>query len=543
MLKRSIAQTLFLVITLLAFVVVLAMAGLFRVSLQHGFRTYVQSLELARLGPLETQLLARYAEQGSWDFIRGAEDIGHALRPPPPRWSGGWQGGPPGDGYGPPPGEGRFGFAQDTSLPPRESGADGMPPHESIAGGAPSGGAGDRAPQGGGRFGPPTGPGGGSSGGPSGRRQDILSLGPRAALLDAEGNFLAGNRAALPEPRRALYSGEGKARRLVGHLILTTPPAAQRQAGEEFVASQLKNLAWISLLVLVLSALAALGLARYFRRPLSALAEGARRIARGDLAARLPATRGDELGKLAGDFNHMAARLETMEQSRRQWVADTSHELRTPITVLATHLEAMRDGVIPVTPEKLQVLARTVDDMNRLVSDLHQLATADAGAQDYRYEDVSVAGLLAELETTFAPRCAKAGLSFSCHDASAPGSTVRADHLRLSQVLGNLLTNSCRYTDAPGEIRLTAAAQQDQVEFVVEDSAPGVPAVALPKLFERFYRVDASRSRQSGGSGLGLSICRAIVQAHGGTISAGPSSLGGLRVSVRLPRTLEKKVP
>lgn len=530
MLKRSIARTLFLVITALAFVLVLAMAGLFRVSLQHGFRTYVQSLELQRLAPLENALLAHYARDDSWGFLRGYNDIGRAVRPLRPGPQGSWprpgmeQG--PGQDSGPGPGPGMGpGMGQGMGY--------GMGPGMGQGPGPERGGWGDGMPGPG--LGPPLGQGGPEGDAPPRPGQDVLSLGPRAALLDTDGNYVAGNRDALRLPRRALYYGEGSGRRLVGYLILTEPPAAQRQSGEDFVASQFRNLLWISLLVLALSALAALGLAAYFRRPVQALAAGTHRIAAGDFGARLPQDRRDELGGMAGDFNRMAEKLEAFEMSRRQWMADTSHELRTPLTVLATHLEAMRDGVLPASPEKLQALSRTVADMNRLVSDLALLATAEAGAHDYRYESVPVAGLLAELEGNFAPRLQAAGLTLAVKDDTPPGTALRADHLRLAQVLGNLLTNAGRYTDAGGQVRVGARRSGDLVEVVVEDSAPGVPAETLPRLFERFYRVDASRSRKSGGSGLGLAICRAIVQAHGGTIAAGASPLGGLHVMLRLP--------
>ncbi|MDF2445366.1 MAG: periplasmic sensory histidine protein kinase [Moraxellaceae bacterium] len=570
MLKRSIAQTLFLVITLLALVVVLAMTGLFHVSLQHGFRTYVQSAELQRLAPLEALLLARHAEQGNWDFVAGQADIGRAVMPARGARSGpasaagygaaGWQGGPPPRGVGPPP-AGSGPMPERFEPPPAGFGprSEGFgPPSERFgppAGDGYSYGPQHRDPPPGhyppqrqgmaGDFSPGTDlpqevrpamtPGRFADPGGARPRQDVLSLGPRAALLGPDGVFLAGNRNAVRDPRRALWTGDGATRRLVGYLVLTEPPAAQRQAGEDFVAGQSRNLLWIALLALLLSALAAWGLARYFRRPISALATGTRRIASGDFGARLPETRGDELGRMAGDFNRMAEKLEAFEQSRRQWMADSSHELRTPLTVLATHLEAMRDGVIPTSPEKLQTLSRTVADMNRLVNDLFQLATTDAGAHDYRYEPVPVAGLLAELESSFAPRLASAKLALAVHDETPPGSCVRGDRLRLAQLLGNLLTNSSRYTDAGGKVRVTAQRHNDRIEIVVEDSAPGVPPASLPRLFDRFFRVDASRSRRSGGSGLGLAICRAIVQAHGGSITASASALGGLKVSLSLP--------
>jgi two-component system sensor histidine kinase BaeS len=180
-------------------------------------------------------------------------------------------------------------------------------------------------------------------------------------------------------------------------------------------------------------------------------------------------------------------------------------------------------------------LANTVADMNRLVGDLHQLASADAGARDYQFHPVEVADLLLDLERAFTARLEQQRLSLQVVDKTPVGFRIEADRMRLTQVLSNLLTNSSRYTDAGGQVRITATFKPKELTLVVEDSAPGVPPQALPQLFNRFYRVDASRSRENGGSGLGLSICQAIVEAHHGVIVASASLLGGLRVEINLP--------
>ena len=342
-------------------------------------------------------------------------------------------------------------------------------------------------------------------------------------------------------PRRAIYIDVKGERKLIGYLVLAKPlvtgtiETAGENADQRFINQQVRNIMWISLLAVIVSALAALVLARHFRQPIKELADGARQVAAGDFSIRLPVKRRDELGDVAKDFNQMTEQLAAFERSRRQWVADTSHELRTPITILSTHLEAMADGVIPSNPERLGVLAHTVADMNRLVGDLHQLASADAGAHDYQFQPVEVGDLLADLELAFAARLHKQQLSLQVVDQTPAGLRIEADRLRLTQVLANLLTNSSRYTDAGGKVRIMAQAQAEKLTLVIEDSAPGVPPEALPKLFDRFYRVDASRSRQNGGSGLGLAICQAIIDAHQGVIVASASLLGGLRVEINLP--------
>ena len=229
----------------------------------------------------------------------------------------------------------------------------------------------------------------------------------------------------------------------------------------------------------------------------------------------------------------MAQKLEGFEQARRQWVADTSHELRTPITILRAHTEAMRDGIMPLSQQGLGRISSAVNDLERLVTDLYQLARADIGLQDYAWENVPLADVLENLQQQFSAPLQQAGLSLTIN-ANQPF-VIRADAGRLQHLFSNLLSNSLRYTTAGGSIVITAAPEKDGVQIVIDDSAPNVPDSALPHLFERFYRVDASHSRSSGGSGLGLSIGQAIVAGHGGTIIPEHSPLGGLRIRLNLP--------
>jgi len=214
-------------------------------------------------------------------------------------------------------------------------------------------------------------------------------------------------------------------------------------------------------------------------------------------------------------------------------MADVSHELRTPIAVLRAGLEALEDGVRPLTREALASLHGEVTALGKLVEDLYQLSLADVGALTYRKERSDVADALEQAAEPFAARYAERRL---CLEKQIPrGLMVLADVDRLSQAFRNLLENSARYTDAGGRVRVAARREGGRIAIDFEDSAPGVPGDALPRLFERFYRVEASRSRANGGAGLGLAIVRSVVEAHGGTIEAGASPLGGLRVTISLP--------
>ena len=302
-----------------------------------------------------------------------------------------------------------------------------------------------------------------------------------------------------------------------------------------FLAEIARDFYFAGAVALVLSGLWAVLLARYVLAPVSLVAAGARLLAGGALSTRIDTGRRDELGDLVRDFNTLAVSLEAAEQARRLWVADTSHELRTPLAVLRAQIEALQDGVHQAGTQSLGRLHDEVLRMTRLVDDLHELARADSHALGLRLEAVSPGEIMGEVVSRFAPRCQASGLQLDATALDPSGAVAMADPDRLRQVFANLVENAIRYTDTGGTILVSESRTTAEIVLKVEDTAPGVPESKLPRLFERFFRVDSSRSRQTGGSGLGLAICRAIVEAHAGTISAAPSPLGGLAVTVCLP--------
>jgi len=352
----------------------------------------------------------------------------------------------------------------------------------------------------------------------------------RVTLLDAGGAWLAGRPpGALPLVRRAILV-DG---RTVGYLAVARSSGPTDALAYAFLEGLSASLWPIVGAGVLLSALAASLLALHFRRPIGRLALGAQALADGRFDTRLPVERSDELGELAHHFNLLAARLDDAERSRRQWVADTSHELRTPLAVLRAQLEAIQDGVRQADPDHVAAMLRQVLALNRLIDELYALARADVGALECRQERVDLWALAEEEATGFGSRFAAAGLAL---DLQPPPSTlVVADPDRMRQVLRNLLENSLRYTSAGGRVALSAQAVDRRLVLAVDDSAPGVPDDALARLGERFYRVDASRSRAGGGTGLGLALCRRLVEAQGGTLAFAHSPLGGLRVTVSLP--------
>lgn len=353
----------------------------------------------------------------------------------------------------------------------------------------------------------------------------------RIALYDAAGRYVAGHESrGTPIVRRPIIV-QGKT---VGHLAVTRPLRPSDALSLAFLDQIKESLLAIVALSVALSALAATLLAAHFRKPVQRLAHGTRELAAGRFDTRLDIARSDELGELAQHFNQLAERLESAERMRRDWVADTSHELRTPVSVLRAQIEAMQDGVRPATRENLDVLARQVMALSRLVDELNVLARLDVGALEYSMGDVDAWSLLTAQAEAFREKLDAASLKLETGAAPAHA-TVHADPDRLRQVFDNLLENSVRYTSAGGTVQLSAALEGAMLVLRLDDSAPGVPDDALPRLTERFYRVDASRSRKGGGSGLGLSLCEKIVQAHGGTLTFTHSPLGGLRASIALP--------
>lgn len=225
--------------------------------------------------------------------------------------------------------------------------------------------------------------------------------------------------------------------------------------------------------------------------------------------------------------------LEAAEQSRRDWVADTSHELRTPLAVLQAEIEAMQDGVHEVNAHNLDVLHGEVRHLSKLVSDLNELAQADAGGLSYRFSRTDAGAVVTTVADAFRERFSQVGLKL---EIEIKGSCLlEADPDRLRQLWVNLFENSLRYTNSGGLIRVRLKKGDDLLTATIDDSPPGVPEGMHEKLFERFFRADPSRTRGRGGSGIGLALVRGIVNTHGGTIKAGASELGGLQITMTFP--------
>lgn len=300
-----------------------------------------------------------------------------------------------------------------------------------------------------------------------------------------------------------------------------------------FIQQQREAFALISMILLGLAVLTSLPLARHFVSPLKKLAMMTEALTKGDYSQRADDQRNDEIGQLARDFNHLNKTLEQNELARKRWLADTSHELRTPIAILRGELEAMLDGVRPIGAQFIQSAHQEVMHLGKLVDDLHELSNADIGGMKYKMAEVDMSELLEECCFNHRSRFQDQNLDLILN--AVDGLEVWGDETRLTQLVHNLLNNSLKYTDKEGRTQVSLSVTDDCICLRIEDTAPSVPDEALPYLFDYLYRVEESRNRRTGGSGLGLAICQRIVEAHQGNIHAEHSSLGGLAVIVSLP--------
>lgn len=285
--------------------------------------------------------------------------------------------------------------------------------------------------------------------------------------------------------------------------------------------------------VAVVALVAAFWLARRIVRPVEELTDAARRLESGDLSRRIATVSADEIGSLGRAFNSMAESIERNETLRKQMTSDVAHELRTPLNNISGYLDAIADGVVEPTPGVVGSLQEEANLLVRLVNDLEQLSLADAGHQVLQRERVALAVIVERSAALVSPRATARRVSVELY--LARGAIVEGDAGRLAQVCRNLLENAIRHTPEGGRVQVRLRLEDGSVVLEVADSGAGIAVEHLPFIFERFYRADASRNRATGGAGLGLSIVRQLIEAHGGSVAASNGPEGGALFRVTLP--------
>jgi len=253
-------------------------------------------------------------------------------------------------------------------------------------------------------------------------------------------------------------------------------------------------------------------------QPIRRLTGASRELARGNLEQQVPVTSQDELGQLTETFNQMSADLARSDQQRKRMTADITHDLSTPLQVISGYMEMLEGGEVTLTPQRIDIIKTEIEHLRRLVGDLTTLSQVEAGGLDIQLQPVAPRELLEKVYQAYQPIAARAGVELGL-DAPGTAADIRVDEGRMLQVLKNLVENALRYTPNGGKITLGAEGGE-RVKLRVSDSGAGIEPEDLPYVFDRFYQADRARGANSGKMGLGLAICKALVNAQGGTISA-----------------------
>ncbi|MCL2102606.1 MAG: ATP-binding protein [Syntrophorhabdaceae bacterium] len=472
-------QKIFLTMLAAMATVVLCMYLVMRWSFDRGFLKFVHTMDQARLETVAGRFEEAYATEGSWQFLKDdPQRLFDLLRPLPP------------DGA-----DGLSGQAQDQDT---HRASQGHRHSRSMTRGHDS-------------------------------RSGFMR---RVVLLDENKNPVVG---PVVSPRGLLLRPILHDGKMVGYLGMIPPRIVSDVRQLQFAREQKHTYALIALVVVILAGLISFPMADRMVRRIRSLASATHLLASGKFDTRVPSDSSDEIGQLSRDFNTLAMTLEKNETARRQWVADISHELRTPLSVLRGEIEALQDGVRKPNPEVVGALHGEVMKLGRLVDDLFELSLSDLGALTYRRTETDLGRILRQTIEPFQNEFEARGINLKV-EAPPDGSLLMfADPDRLRQLFSNILENSLKYTEGGGRLNILAERKGKTANVSFEDSGPGVPESELGKLFDRLYRVEGSRSRATGGAGLGLAICRNIVEAHNGDITAFSSTMGGLGVKMEIP--------
>ncbi|GBL36465.1 signal transduction histidine-protein kinase BaeS [Anaerolineaceae bacterium] len=361
---------------------------------------------------------------------------------------------------------------------------------------------------------------------------------PEPALLDADGRVVvpgAGFREGdeiEPEELRAAVPLIGKSGR-VGWVLYPAGREPVLGPDEERLIMRMRNalLGWAAGGTVVAIALGVV-LATRLTRPVRALTAAARAVAAGKYDSAVVVPGSGELGDLARSFNQMSASLATAQEQRRRLSADIAHDLRTPLSIILGHTEALADGLLPPSAATFSVLHEEAQRLDRLIEDLRTLSLAESGSMQLALSPVEPQVLLQRTVNAHLPQATQRGVDLQVGSVTELP-TVKMDLDKISRVLDNLVDNALRHTPAGGRVLLGAEIHSSGVRFTVVDTGPGVAAVDLAHIFERFYRGDGARGR--GGSGLGLAIARSLVELHGGTIGADSVPGAGTTIHFSLP--------
>ena len=360
-----------------------------------------------------------------------------------------------------------------------------------------------------------------------------LKTGQRISLYDANEKMVVGRDHLRDNPQVESILLNNKT---IGWIGFDPSGFVESSPAKTFLTAQLHNSFKIAFSVMLLAFIVAIVLSRHLMKPIRHIVEGTNALKKGDFSNRIPPHTRDELGTLSTNVNELAQILEDNQKMRTQWVSDTSHELRTPLTVLRSHLLAVQDGVFVPDEKRIDLLIKQVDNLNHIVDDLTQLANKDSAIFTYKHITLDIIKVFENTLEYFAVRFDQQRLVVNSEALKKVGPCMmEGDKDRLQQLFVNLLENTCKYTHKDGYLNIEVNKTASQIKLILQDSAPSVLPEDQARLFERFYRVEKSRNRDFGGSGLGLALCKQIIEAHKGEISLQDSPIGGLTVLVSFP--------
>jgi two-component system sensor histidine kinase BaeS len=499
---------LFALVVLVALVTEIAMVTALGVNLSHTFTDYLNARDQESVRLLAKAIEAELGASGDATALEeGRLDIQRFIREAEPSRRS--------DGFAPPKGE-EFalrqgaGPGQPQGPPPSQAPLSPLPlePQIGVVGTGPQDPGLSRRP-------PPD------------------AFGPRVIITRANGDQLWGAPAPLDRPLVK------EPIRVVGHIVgyVKALPRAVTPGDIDgrFLSRQFQSAVVLGGVLLLIGALPAWFIARVASRRLEEIQSATRAVAGGDFSVRLTVAGNRELSDTISNINLMAASLERLDSARRRWLAEVSHELRTPLAALRGELEAMLDGVRPLSRVGLVSVNEEALSLSALVNDLHLLAMSDLEGPICQFVSCDAAAICRGAVERFAASAEARSIKLSLEGDVGYEWPVTWDPARMAQVLGNLISNGLQYTHAPGEIVVNLVKLEGLIVIQVDDTPPCPGVEHLPHLFESLYRADEHRSRETGGSGMGLAICEAIVRAHRGVISARPSRRGGLAIVIELP--------
>lgn len=376
----------------------------------------------------------------------------------------------------------------------------------------------------------------GTGPGPRMMRLPFTLVDQNGTVILPTGRYQRGERVSPGELRNGTTLTEDG--RVIGVLVPVRVPFEGQPREIEFIERTNRILLFGALVGAVIALLLGILLSRTLTRPIRELTQATHAVSQGDLSQQVPVRSSDELGELAQAFNKMSSELSRSVNARRQMTADIAHELRTPLSLILGHAEAVHDGVLPPSSENFEIIREEAARLEHLVNDLRTLSLADAGELSIHPQPVEPQRLLEEVASLYHYQSQRKNIALEL-DIALSLPAIEVDPGRITQVLTNILDNALRHTPEDGRIILSARGADGHVELAIQDTGPGLKEEDLNRIFDRFYRTDTSRQRDRefpAGSGLGLAIAKSIVQAHGGQVSAESEAGKGLKVIVSLPK-------